>query len=283
MIQKKGRIMNLRWQRRGLAAFAGPLLLLSTAILSATLGASCENTTAEKRVSLATRIVADDAVNAPIVNAYGWSIVVTRAALSIGPLYYWNGAPAYTATNTHDPLRFFRMPLAHAHPGHYVPGDAMGQALTPSSVDLALGEATLPPGEGVSGVYGSGRFTFTDKPVGDAVDALAGNVVVVEGEGTKGAMQRIFRAELDIADTLDAAGEPRIDGCAFDGEPNVQADGTITIHVALSVWLDQVELDALPESADGKPVLLPRDSAAFRAIERGIKKAPAIQFQYTTP
>ncbi len=275
--------MNSCWKRLGFGAFAAPLMLLSTAILSATLGASCQETTAQKRVTLATRIVADDAVDAPIVNAYGWSIELTRAAVSIGPLYYWNGAPAFMATNTHDPFSFFRIPSAHAHPGHYVPGDAMGQMLTPSSVDLALGEATLPSGEGVSGIYRSARFTFADKPVGDAVDALAGHVVVLEGQGTKGALNRVFRAELDIADTLDAASEPKVDGCAFDGEPDVQANGTITVHVVLSVWLDQVELDAVPESPDGKPVLLARDSAAFRAIARGIKKDPALRFQYTTP
>lgn len=276
--------MHLRWKRLGSAAFAGPLLLLSSTLLGAMLGVSCTNeTTAEKRVSYATQIVADDAIDAPVVNAFGWSIKLTRAAVSIGELYYWNGSPSFAATNPHDGFGFFRIPSAYAHPGHYVPGDAMGQVLTPSSVDLALGKATLPPGEGISGVYRSARFTFADKPVGDAVDALAGHVVVLEGEATKDTMQRIFRVELDIGDTLDAASEPKVDGCPFDGEPNVQANGTITIHVLPSVWLDQIELDTLAESPDGKPVLIARDSVPFRAIERGIKKAPAFQFQYTTP
>ncbi len=275
--------MHSRWQRLGFVTFAGPLLFLSSTILSASLGTSCTNSTAEKRVSYATRIVAADAVDAPIVNAYGWSIVLTKAALSIGPLYYWNGSPAFAAINPRKDSRFIGIRSAYAHPGHYVAGDAMGEMLTPSSVDLALGEATLPPGEGVSGVYRSGRFTFADKPVGEAVETLGGHVIVLEGEGTKDTMKRLFRAELDIADILDAAGEPRVEGCAFEGEPDVQADGTITIRVVMSLWLDQIEFDTIPESMDGNPVLLPRDSAPFRAIERGIKKAPAIQFQYTTP
>lgn len=275
--------MHSHWQRFGFATFAGPLLFLSSTILSASLGTSCTNTTAEKRVSYATSIVAADAVDAPIVNAYGWSIIVTKAALSIGSLYYWNGSPAFAATTPRNDFRFLRIPSAYAHPGHYVPGDAMGEMLIPSSVDLALGEATLPSGEGVSGVYRSGRFTFADKPVGDAAETLEGHVVVLEGEGTKDTMKRLFRAEFDIADILDAAGEPRVEGCAFDGEPDVQENGTITIRVVLSTWLDQVELDTIPESVDGKPVLLPRDSSPFRAIDRGIKKAPAIRFQYSTP
>jgi hypothetical protein len=276
--------MHLRWKRLGLAAFAGPLLLGVSTLLTASLGASCTTaTTAQKRVVYETRIVADDAIEAPIVNAVGWSIKLTRAAISIGPLYYWNGSPSFVATNSRDLLRFLGVPSAHAHPGHYIPGDAMGQVLTPSSVDLALGEAMLPPGEGVSGIYRSARFTFADKPIGAAVDALAGHVVVLEGEGTKDTMVRIFRAELDLGDTLDAAGEPIVDGCAFPDEPDVQADGTVTIHVAFSVWLDQLKLDTVPESPDGSPVVLARDSAPFRALERGIKKAPALRFQYTTP
>lgn len=276
--------MHVRWKRLGLAAFAGPLFLLSSTLLSASFGASCtQETTAQKRVSHATRIVAEDAIEAPIVNAYGWSIVLTRAALSIGSIYYWNGAPAFASATSPEPFQFLRIPSAFAHPGHYIPGDAMGQMLTPSSVDLALGEAILPASQGVSGIHRSGRFTFMDNPVGDAVDALDGHVIVIEGTGTKDTMTRIFRAEFDIGDTLDAAGEPRVDGCAFDGEPDVQADGTMTLHILMSVWLDQLELDTVAESQDGQPVLLARDSAPFRALDRGIKKAPAIRFEYSTP
>lgn len=276
--------MHFRLKTLGFAALAGPILLLSSTLVSATLGTSCTNeSTAQKRVTYETHIVADDAIDAPVVNAYGWSIQITRAALSIGPIYYWNGAPSFASFNAPDTFGIFGIRSAFAHPGHYVPGDAMGQVLIPSSVDLALGEAILPPGEGVSGVYRSGRLTFVDKPVGDAVDALAGHVIVLEGTGTKDTLTRIFRAELDFDDILDAAGEPRVDGCAFDNEPDIQADGTITIHVALSVWLDQLELDTVAESVDGKPVLIARDSTPFREIERGIKKAPAILFQYTTP
>ena len=96
-------------------------------------------------------------------------------------------------------------------------------------------------------------------------------------------MKRVFRAEFDISDVLDAATTAEVEGCAFLDAPNVQADGTVTVHVVPSVWLDQLELDAVPESIDGKPVLLARDSVAFRALDRGLKKAPAFVFEYTTP
>lgn len=276
--------MSSRWQRSGLAAVAGSIIFLSSTLVSGLLGASCTTeTTAQKRVSLATQIVADDAVDAPIVNAYGWSLQLSRIALSMGPLYYWNGSPAVARATPPDPFQFLRIASAYAHPGHYVPGDAMGQMLQSSSVDLALGEATLPVGEGVSGVYRSARFTFEEKPVGGAVEALGGHIVVLEGTGKKDTLKRVFRAEFDIADILDAASKAEVEGCAFQDAPDVQADGTVTVHVVPSVWLDQLELDAVPESMDGKPVLLARDSVAFRALDRGLKKASAFIFEYTTP
>ncbi|MBK9260813.1 MAG: hypothetical protein IPM54_13465 [Polyangiaceae bacterium] len=94
--------MHSRFQRLGFAVLAGPMLLVTSAMVGALSSVSCTSTTAEKRVVLNTRIVADDAIDAPVVNAYGWSVVLTRAALSIGPLYYWNGAPAFAEWKPRD-------------------------------------------------------------------------------------------------------------------------------------------------------------------------------------
>ncbi|HVK67439.1 MAG TPA: hypothetical protein VM694_23295 [Polyangium sp.] len=275
--------------RLGLSSAAG-IFLVGLSIAAGALASACgpAETTSGKRVALQTRIVADDGIDAPFVNAYGWSIRLSLAAVSVGPLYYFNGAPIFSASAAPPPprdrfARFLGLGLAHAHPGHYQAGDAMGQVLTSSSVDLAQGPADLPPGDGVTGLYRSGRFSYEPAPTGDAKDTLAGHVVVLEGEAQKDTLKRIFRVEADAADVLDAYGEPRLEGCAFEGEPDVQNDGTITIHVAPSVWLDQAEFDAVPESTDGSPVVVPRDSLTFRAITRGFKKGSAATFEYSTP
>ncbi len=281
--------MTLGLVRLGLSSAAGFFLLglsLATGALVSACGAA--ETTSQKRVAMQTRIVADDGIDAPFVNTYGWSIRLSLAAVSIGPLYYFNGAPIFSAAaappRPRDTFaRFLGVGVAFAHPGHYQPGDAMGQVLASSSVDLALGMTNLPPGAGVSGIYRSARFSFEPTPVGDAKDALGGHVIVLEGEAQKDTMKRIFRVEADAADVLDAYGEPRLEGCAFEGEPDVQADGTVTIHVAPSVWLDQAEFDEVPESADGSPVVLPRDGNAFRAITRGFKKGSALTFEHSIP
>jgi len=272
--------MKFHRSRRVFASFAGVCLVFAAMGAAAFVGA-CDgaDTTSQKRVSFATRIVADDGIEAPLTNAFGWTISLDVAAVSIGPVYYFSGAPVVASRSWLSPL----IGVAHGHPGHYQPGDAMGQVLASSSVDLALGAADLPAGEGVSGIYRSARFSFEPSPQGKAEGALAGHVVVIEGQASKETMTRIFRMEADASDVLDALGEPHLEGCVFSGEPDVQANGTMTIHVAPSVWLDQAEFDAVPESADGKPVLLPKDGVAFRAIARGLKKASAITFQYSTP
>ncbi|UQA54644.1 hypothetical protein [Polyangium aurulentum] len=269
-------------QRLGLVACASFSFVGLSLAAGALLGAcGAEDTTSSKRVALTTRIVADDGVEAPFTNAFGWSIQLDRASISIGPLYYFDGAPIFSSRlSPRAPRRdalagFFGIGVAFAHPGHYQPGNAMGQVLAPFSVDLAKGPADLPPGDGVAGVYRSGRFSFGDPA------ALDGFVVVVEGRATKDAMTRVFRAEAGVDDVLDAYGEPKLDGCVFDGEPDVQEDGTVTVHVKPSVWLDQVEFDAVPESVGEDPAPLPADGTAFRAFTRGLEKGSAVVFTYS--
>jgi hypothetical protein len=268
----------------GAALFALGLSLAGGAALGA---CGAADATTGKRVALSTRIVADDGIDAPFTNAFGWSVQLDQVALSVGPLYYFDGAPIFSASVTPraaDPrtalIRLLGIGVAWAHPGHYQPGNAMGQVLSPSSVDLALGPADLPPGDGVSGIFRSGRFTFEPKPVGSAAEALSGHVVVVTGEATKGAVKRKFSAWASESDVLGANGEPVLEGCAFEGEPDVQEDGTVTLHVKPSVWLDQAELDEVPESADGAYVPLPADGEAFRAFTRGLKKGSGIVFTF---
>ncbi|APR82983.1 putative lipoprotein [Minicystis rosea] len=275
--------MPFRFLRRlGLIA-AGTVALSALALSTgAALSACGSDSTTGIRVTLKTRIVADDGVKAPFTNAYGWSIQLQKVAISVGALYYFDGAPIFSAglpPRLH--LGDFLLRSAHAHPGHYQTGNAMGQMLTPSSVDLALGDADLPAGEGTSGIFRSGRFVFGDKPTGSAASTLGDYVVLLEGEAKKDSMTRVFRAAGALADTLDSYGEPKLDGCAFDeDEIDVEANGTVTVHIKPSVWLDQSEFDEVPESTDGTPVELTPDEEAFKGFVRGLKKGSAVVFSY---
>jgi len=247
---------------------------------------SGEDVTSGKRVVLQTKVALGSGAEAPFINADGWSITLKKAAVSIGPLYYFDGAPIFTASAEPWPSRardaftgLLGIGIAHAHPGHYQAGSAKGEMLEPSSVDLFAGVADLPVGEGVSGVFRSARFTFNAPPVGAVVDALAGHVIVVEGEAIKDAQTRIFRATADLADVLDSYDEPKVEGCAFE-EVDVQADGAVTVEVLPTVWLDQVEFGGVAESSDGNPVTLAAGTVEWKEFIRGVKKGSAYVFRY---
>jgi hypothetical protein len=247
-------------------------------------GCGSGNTTTGARVTLTTQVTAGDQPGAPFENGVGWTITIDKAWLSVGDLYYFDGAPITAALTApartpRTPFEWLAIPSAHAHPGHYVEGNAVGQMLSPQTVDLMAPISELAAAEAVSGTYRSARFSFASPPQGPLAGELDGHVMVVEGTGTKGALTRVFRGALDEGDVLDAAGLPEVEGCIFD-EAAVETDGTVRLEVDLALVFDQVGLDELAESTDGDPVDLPRDTPAFNAFSRGAKKGAVFHFSY---
>jgi hypothetical protein len=238
------------------------------------------NTTTGKRIVLQTVLTAGDDARAPFTNAYGWSMSLTKIAVSTGPLYYFSGSPLFARVSPSLFERFVGIRVAHAHPGHYQEGTALGQMLEPSSADLMLGDAILANGAGITGTFRSARFTWSAPPTGPASGELGPHVVVLEGTGTKGGVSKIFRATADIADTYDIDDKPIVEGCGFT-EADVEGNGMVTVRVKPSVWLDQVELDDVPSSTDGKPVTMPRDGRAFKEFARALKDGGAFVFSYS--
>lgn len=260
------------------------------------------DTTSSKRVALKTEVTTPKEATAAFTNAYGWSIQLSHAWVSVGPLYYFDGAPIFSAMREDArgaPSRFaglgmdtfpeearglfdhlLGVPAAHAHPGHYQAGNAMGQELKPTSVDLLTGPAALAAGDGVAGIYRSARFIFQSPPSGPGAMALGAHVVVLEGEADKDADKRPFRASAAVSDVLDSYNDPKLEGCAFDKETDVEADGTITVTIDPRVWLDQADFASVAASADGAPVDLSPDEEAFKAFARGLKKGAAVLFHY---
>jgi hypothetical protein len=288
-----------RARRAGITSAAlVAITALSLAGGSAALFAGCggEDTTVGRQVVLKTQVEPGESAAAPFTNALGWTITLKKAALSVGALYYFDGAPIFsvraptntnpntnTNTNTKDVRErvaaFLGVGVAFAHPGHYEPGSTKGQMLEPTSVDLLAGPADLPAGNGVSGIFRSGQFSYNAPPVGPAAGELGGRVVVLEGEAVKGDAKRAFRASADADEALDTYLEPKVAGCVFE-EVDVQADGTVIVRIEPSVWLDQVEFEELPESSDGSPVEMAEGTVARKAFTRGLKKGSAYVFRF---
>ena len=267
------------------AAFLGAGIVGGTFALSACSDDDSETTTPGFRVDLGTRIEIEGGLSH--TNAFDWDIELSKVVLSSGPIYYFDGSPIETAALHPAPARppgtrvfeWFAPRVAHAHPGHYDEGEAKGEMLEAASFDLAVGPASLPTGEGTSGVFRSARFTWASPATGPLAAELGGSVLILEGTAEKGTSLVSFRLEASEADVLDSAGEPSLEGCTFD-EANVQSNGTVTVRVDPSVWLNQAEFDDVLGDVESGPVLIPRDHPASKAFVRGIKKSSAVRFSF---
>jgi hypothetical protein len=229
--------------------------------------------TTGRRVKLGVTIAGSQASRTSFTNAEGWSITMSKVLVSTGPLYYYDGATIFSRL-----WQLVGERTAYAHPGHYVPGTARGELLTGSSVDLRS-ESSLGVGDGVSGTVRSATFSFQSPAVGPHAAELGSHVAVLEGTGTKGGETRIFHVDIDPADVDSGNRTNTIEGCPF-AETDMNADGTVTITVAVEEWFDQVELDALPASTDGRPVTFPADFLGRAELVRGMKEALGYRFAY---
>jgi hypothetical protein len=256
-------------------------LVTSLALASAALVAgpvACSDSegsgTTGRRVALDVQIAASPA-SKQFTNAKGWTISLTKAAVSTGAFYFYDGAPLFAAGGQPRTRGFVR--AAFAHPGHYVAGNARGEMLSPSSADLLAG-AVLGSGDGVTGMVRSATFAFSTPATGPMAAELGASVVVLEGTATKDAETRVFRAEIAADEMKDGTGDLAIEGCPFESA-DMQSDGTVTITIDLPMWLQQVDLTEVPASTDGKPVLL-TTGVARNQLVRGAKGGLSYRFAY---
>ncbi len=238
------------------------------------------DSTTGKRIILKARVEAPSA--ASFTSKQGWAVALSKAAIATGAFYYYDGATIFAqraAAPSANPLaRFFTVGNAFAHPGHYQAGNARGEMLTASSVDLVAGGADLGVGDGVTGTVRSATFTFGTPPAGPQAASLGAHVVVLEGKAVKGVDTRVFRAEIDAADIADLENRPILEGCPF-AETQLTADGTVTLTVNVPMWFELVEFDQVAASVDGKPVLL--EGIARNELVRGLKAGDRYVFTYS--
>lgn len=259
----------------------------SAAALGAALGIeACGGTeTGGRRIALDTR-VALAADGSAFTTAAGWDVTLTRAVVSTGAFYYFDGAPPAVSIAPRSSRRLalglLGLGEAQAHPGHYHTGDALGQMLEPWSVDLLAGTATLPAGDGVTGTYRSARFSFGSPPAGPLAAELGAHAALAEGVASRNGTLVRFRAVADLADVARSAAEGNVDGCQFD-ELDVEGSGVVTLTVHPKAWFDLVDFAALPPSSDGAPVEFPAGSQPQVAFAQGLAQLSAYGFSFSPP
>lgn len=231
--------------------------------------ASTPDATTGKRVTF-TMTVAP--VKKTFTTKVGWEVTLTKAIVATGAFYFFDGDTLFASAPWRpvlSPLQLlWRVETAHAHPGHYVPGNAKGEMLTATSVDLLAADGRLGDGQGVSGPFRSATFTFGSPPAGPLAGELAGNVIVLEGSAKKGAEARTFRAEVKADELVDAKSKPQIEGCPFT-EADVQSEGNVVVTIDADAWLDQVEFELLPKDTNPAKLVDVTQSQLTRSIRGG--------------
>lgn len=95
-----------------------------------------------------------------LVTDTGWTVTLSSAHASLAAVRFYSGeVPSITRRAPRlQPLDWV-IASAWAHPGHYVPGEAMGELLSPVDVDLLKPETAWGEVNGVTGTYGSMEVT----------------------------------------------------------------------------------------------------------------------------
>lgn len=238
-----------------------------------------------RRVTLHTAATAEAATRATITTGFGWDVTLTRAAVALKALYYFDGTP---------PTALFKAPrrslerriaelfvkTAWAHPNHYQAGTALGEMLLSQPVALDLFAASpieLPDGDGVTGIYRSARFVIPDEGPADAV--LDGHLALAEGMALKhdgSSPEPIhFRLVADYPDIETIINEGAVDGCVLD-ETTVSDDGTVTLEVRPTIWLNLVDFEKLDPGREASPT-----EAHDAGFSQGVSQLSAYHFSYS--
>lgn len=240
---------------------------------------SCGSGTEGKRVRLQTRVVTAAEDRAAVVTATGWTVTLRQAALATGPFYYFAGAPGLVAHPWGKWWRWLQPRPAWAHPGHYRPGQALGQMLSPHSVNLMEPETRLPDGEGVTGLIRSASFSFSQPVAGPVLAQLGPHVVVVIGVARKLEREVHFRAQTSWSELSTRIIEGVVDGCAF-ADTQVHGPGLVTVTVRPSQWFQLVDFRELPDGSAAVPTPLETSATAQTGFLVGLAQRSAYAFAF---
>ncbi|MHA7627244.1 hypothetical protein [Corallococcus sp. M7] len=234
---------------------------IALALFVALMSLGCGGKTEAERRTFAVTMTAT-APTAP--NEYGWTVTPEAAHLSVGSVRFFEGRVLLSR-------RFDWYSLiggtAHAHPGHYVPGDALGEVLNAQTVDLLAG-GNLGNANAVTGSYGSLELTLVTPTAGtDAQNVLGGHQAHVRGTAThtSGATVR-FDAVVDLPKA--------IEGVRFERDLQ-QESGFVRIAVDLGKWMDRIDFAtaSLPDATGVST--FPASSQAQNGLVRGVEDTSA--------
>lgn len=122
-------------------------------LLLAVVASSCGGTARTRR----TFPLVVSSTTGTMVTDSGWTVTLSTARVSLASARFFSGE--VPVVRRFDPLGWL-IPSAWAHPGHYVPGEALGELLTPVDADLLDGDTAWGDVSAVTGEYGSLQLTL---------------------------------------------------------------------------------------------------------------------------
>ena len=278
--------------------------LANTALVLALLAAGCssstESGTTGRIITLKTQASVEDDLTQAKTNALGFSVTLSEAYLSVGPLYYYSGDPVLSLRTSPKASKLAALSRlsdwlvkpAQAHPGHYTAGAAMGEMLTPTTLALHAGTVNLADGDGVTGNTNSAKFTWQSPAQGELASSLRGHVILTQGIATKDGVTVKFIAKADEPDVHDGDDKAEVAGCAFGPTPgavgvSMDGNGTVTLTLSPSVWFEEVDFSYVAPGAANAPtpdangVVDITGTLAWQGFLRGVKKGTAYEFSYS--
>ncbi len=196
-------------------------------------------------------------------NERGWTVTLESAHVSVGPVRFFEGRVLLSRRAPRFDWYSLLGGTAHAHPGHYLPGDALAEVLTTGTVDLLAG-ASLGTASAVTGEYGSLELTLaTPTAASDARGVLGGHAVRVRGtaRNADGGSVR-FDAVTDLP--------APVAGVRFEKSLGME-DGRVRIAVDLGKWLSRVDFATATDSDADGVYTFPAGSQALNALVRGVE------------
>ncbi|WP_049805230.1 hypothetical protein [Stigmatella aurantiaca] len=202
-------------------------------------------------------------------NEHGWTVTLESAHASMGPVRFFEGRVLLSRRWRDFDWYTLVGGTASAHPGHYVPGDALAEVLTTGTVDLmAPAPTVLGEANAVTGDYGSLELTLpVATGTSDAQGLLNGHAVRVRGEAihTDGRKVR-FDGQADLP-------KP-IEGIRFERELGTEA-GRARITVDLAKWLGRIDFSTVGSPDTDTVQTFPAASQAQNALVRGVEDTSA--------
>lgn len=251
--------------------------------LSLVIACGSDSTTG-RPVALRTEVRAEPSIAQAFTAQTGWTVRLSKATISIAALYYFDGEPAFVTKRSRT-LRerlaaLSLVPVARAHPGHYLAGNAMGQMTTFASVDLFAGATQLPPGTGVTGSYRSARFAWGTPRAEPALSQLGTKVADVWGVAEKRGQTVHFRLWAELADVARSVRMGAVEGCAFEAA-EVEDDGLVTLRVDPRVWFKLVDFAGVAPGSAEAPTEIAAGETAQIAFALGLAQLSAYHFSFT--